>query len=48
MYFVSLHLLQVVEIAIKVSPLLGSHMFQPILPSVIRGIVEGEVSLNAI
>ncbi|XP_056320294.1 importin-11 [Danio aesculapii] len=34
--------LKVVEIAIKVSPILGSHMFQPLLPSVLRGIVEGE------
>ncbi|KAI7797680.1 putative importin-11, partial [Triplophysa rosa] len=34
--------LKVVESAIKVSPILGSHMFQPLLPSVIRGIVEGE------
>uniref|UniRef100_A0A9J7X5V8 Importin-11 n=1 Tax=Cyprinus carpio carpio TaxID=630221 RepID=A0A9J7X5V8_CYPCA len=34
--------LKVVEIAIKVSPVLGSHMFQPLLPAVLRGIVEGE------
>lgn len=34
--------LKVVEIAVKVSPMLSSHMFQPLLPSVIRGIVEGE------
>uniref|UniRef100_A0A671SWT0 Importin-11 n=1 Tax=Sinocyclocheilus anshuiensis TaxID=1608454 RepID=A0A671SWT0_9TELE len=38
----SFHFLQVVEIAIKVSPVLGSHMFQPLLPAVLRGIVEGE------
>ncbi|XP_062372497.1 importin-11 [Sardina pilchardus] len=34
--------LKVVEIALKVSPVLGSHMFQPLLPSVFRGIVDGE------
>lgn len=35
---------QVVEIALKVSPILGSHMFQPLLPAVFKGIVDGEVS----
>lgn len=44
----SLCFLQVVEIAIKVSPVLSSHMFQPLLPSVLQGIVEGEVSLNTV
>ncbi|XP_061116113.1 importin-11 [Conger conger] len=34
--------LKVIEIAVKVSPVLGSHMFQPVLPSVLRGIVDGE------
>uniref|UniRef100_A0A8C9STM6 Importin-11 n=1 Tax=Scleropages formosus TaxID=113540 RepID=A0A8C9STM6_SCLFO len=34
--------LKVVEIAIKVSPLLGAHMFQPLLPNVFRGIIDGE------
>ncbi|XP_034026426.1 importin-11 [Thalassophryne amazonica] len=34
--------LKVVEIALKVSPLLGAHMFQPLLPVVFRGIVDGE------
>ncbi|MBN3312396.1 IPO11 protein, partial [Atractosteus spatula] len=34
--------LKVVEIAIKVSPMLGAHMFQPLLPSVFRGIIDGE------
>ncbi|XP_063043759.1 importin-11 [Engraulis encrasicolus] len=34
--------LKVVEIVLKVSPVLGSHMFQPLLPAVFRGIVEGE------
>lgn len=38
--------LQVVEIALKVSPVLGVHMFQPLLPVVFRGIVDGEVSLT--
>lgn len=38
--------LQVVEIALKVSPVLGAHMFQPLLPAVFRGIVDGEVSLT--
>uniref|UniRef100_A0A667X8W3 Importin-11 n=1 Tax=Myripristis murdjan TaxID=586833 RepID=A0A667X8W3_9TELE len=32
----------VVEIALKVSPILGAHMFQPLLPAVFRGIVDGE------
>lgn len=39
--------LQVVEIALKVSPILGAHMFQPLLPAVFRGIVDGEVSLTS-
>uniref|UniRef100_A0AAY4AM28 Importin-11 n=1 Tax=Denticeps clupeoides TaxID=299321 RepID=A0AAY4AM28_9TELE len=34
--------LKVVEIVIKVSPVLGSHMFKPLLPAVFRGIVDGE------
>ncbi|XP_075955079.1 importin-11 isoform X2 [Anarhichas minor] len=34
--------LKVVEIALKVSPVLGAHMFQPLLPAVFRGIVAGE------
>ncbi|XP_074493759.1 importin-11 [Sebastes fasciatus] len=34
--------LKVVEIALKVSPILGAHMFQPLLPAVFRGIVAGE------
>uniref|UniRef100_A0A8D0CQ41 Importin-11 n=1 Tax=Sander lucioperca TaxID=283035 RepID=A0A8D0CQ41_SANLU len=34
--------LKVVEIALKVSPILGAHMFQPLLPHVFRGIVDGE------
>ncbi|KAA8593002.1 hypothetical protein FQN60_018457 [Etheostoma spectabile] len=34
--------LKVVEIALKVSPILGAHMFQPLLPPVFRGIVDGE------
>lgn len=38
--------LQVVEIALKVSPMLGAHMFQPLLPAVFRGIVDGEVSFT--
>lgn len=37
---------QVVEIALKVSPILGAHMFQPLLPAVFRGIVDGEVSFT--
>ncbi|XP_068614085.1 importin-11-like [Brachionichthys hirsutus] len=34
--------LKVVEIALKVSPILGAHMFQHLLPAVFRGIVDGE------
>ncbi|KAF4070333.1 hypothetical protein AMELA_G00284210 [Ameiurus melas] len=34
--------LKVVEIALKVSPVLASHMFQPLLPAVFRGVIEGE------
>lgn len=34
--------LKVVEIALKVSPILGAHMFQPLLPAVFKGIVDGE------
>ncbi|KAJ8414029.1 hypothetical protein AAFF_G00066270 [Aldrovandia affinis] len=34
--------LKVVEIVIKLSPVQGSHMFQPLLPAVLRGIVDGE------
>ncbi|XP_061623800.1 importin-11 [Phyllopteryx taeniolatus] len=34
--------LKVVEIALKVSPILGAHMFQPLLPAVLRGVVKGE------
>nr|XP_046243675.1 importin-11 [Scatophagus argus] len=34
--------LKVVEIALKVSPILGAHMFQPLLPAVFRGILDGE------
>uniref|UniRef100_A0A673H4L9 Importin-11 n=1 Tax=Sinocyclocheilus rhinocerous TaxID=307959 RepID=A0A673H4L9_9TELE len=30
------------DITTEVSPVLGSHMFQPLLPAVLRGIVEGE------
>lgn len=37
---------QVVEIALKVSPILGAHMFQPLLPAVFRGILDGEVSFT--
>lgn len=45
-FIVRLHMsLQVVEIALKVSPMLGSHMFQPLLPAVFRGIVDGEVRI---
>uniref|UniRef100_A0A672GCJ5 Importin-11 n=1 Tax=Salarias fasciatus TaxID=181472 RepID=A0A672GCJ5_SALFA len=39
---VSLTHTRVVEIALKVSPILGAHMFQPLLPAVFRGIVDGE------
>ncbi|XP_036164287.1 importin-11 isoform X4 [Myotis myotis] len=38
----STEFLQVVENALKVNPVLGSQMFQPILPCVFRGIIEGE------
>ncbi|XP_054434378.1 importin-11 isoform X3 [Pteronotus mesoamericanus] len=34
--------LKVVENALKVNPVLGPQMFQPILPCVFRGIIEGE------
>ncbi|XP_049341459.1 importin-11 [Astyanax mexicanus] len=34
--------LKVVEIALKVSPLLAPHVFQPLLPAVFRGVLEGE------
>ncbi|XP_034870395.1 importin-11 isoform X6 [Mirounga angustirostris] len=34
--------LKVVENALKVNPVLGAQMFQPILPCVFRGIIEGE------
>lgn len=34
--------LKVVEIALKVSPLLAPHMFHPLLPAVFRGILDGE------
>nr|XP_057925549.1 importin-11 isoform X1 [Doryrhamphus excisus] len=34
--------LKVVEIVLKVSPIFGTHMFQPLLPAVFRGIVDGE------
>ncbi|XP_036265603.1 importin-11 isoform X1 [Pipistrellus kuhlii] len=34
--------LKVVENALKVNPVLGSQIFQPILPCVFRGIIEGE------
>ncbi|KAM9263124.1 importin-11 isoform 3-T4 [Morus bassanus] len=34
--------LKVVENVLKVNPVLGSHMFQPLLPSVFRGIIDGE------
>ncbi|XP_067087527.1 importin-11 isoform X1 [Osmerus mordax] len=34
--------LKVVEIALKVSPVLSTHTFQPLLPYVFRGVVEGE------
>ncbi|KAI4884138.1 hypothetical protein NFI96_029098, partial [Prochilodus magdalenae] len=33
---------RVVEIAIKVSPVLAPHLFQALLPSVLRGIIDGE------
>ncbi|KAI5086267.1 importin-11 isoform X1 [Silurus meridionalis] len=34
--------LKVVEIALKVSPVLACHMFQSLLPAVFRGVMEGE------
>lgn len=34
--------LKVVEIALKVSPVLAPHMFHPLLPAVFRGILDGE------
>uniref|UniRef100_A0AAA9SUE2 Importin-11 n=1 Tax=Bos taurus TaxID=9913 RepID=A0AAA9SUE2_BOVIN len=34
--------LKVVENALKVNPVLGPQMFQPILPCIFRGIIEGE------
>ncbi|XP_051924446.1 importin-11 [Hippocampus zosterae] len=34
--------LTVVELALKVRPILGTHMFQPLLPAVLRGLVNGE------
>ncbi|KAM6965632.1 importin-11 [Aplochiton taeniatus] len=34
--------LKVLEIALKVSPILGAHMFQPLLPAVFRGVINGE------
>ncbi|XP_013909442.1 PREDICTED: importin-11 [Thamnophis sirtalis] len=34
--------LKVVENVFKVNPVLGPEMFQPLLPSVIRGIIQGE------
>ncbi|XP_063667287.1 importin-11 isoform X9 [Pan troglodytes] len=37
-----IHLVQVVENALKVNPILGPQMFQPILPYVFKGIIEGE------
>ncbi|XP_063520914.1 importin-11 isoform X5 [Pongo pygmaeus] len=37
-----IHLVQVVENALKVNPVLGPQMFQPILPYVFKGIIEGE------
>ncbi|EHB01123.1 Importin-11 [Heterocephalus glaber] len=39
----STEFLQVVENALKVNPVLGPQMFQPILPCVFRGIIEGEM-----
>ncbi|KAM7391440.1 hypothetical protein PAMP_022129 [Pampus punctatissimus] len=39
-YLSATEFLQVVEIALKVSPILGAHMFQPLLPAVFRGIVD--------
>ncbi|XP_062855531.1 importin-11 [Trichomycterus rosablanca] len=34
--------LKVVEMALKVSPVLASHVFHPLLPAVFRGIMDGE------
>lgn len=34
---------KVVENVLKVNPILGPQMFQPLLPSVFRGIIDGEV-----
>ncbi|NXJ84659.1 IPO11 protein, partial [Trogon melanurus] len=34
--------LKVVENVLKVNPLLGPQMFQPLLPSIFRGIIDGE------
>ncbi|XP_057689047.1 importin-11 [Corythoichthys intestinalis] len=34
--------LKVVEIALKVSPIIGAHMFQPLLQGVLTGVVNGE------
>ncbi|XP_030323526.1 importin-11 [Calypte anna] len=34
--------LKVVENVLKVNPVLGPQMFQPLLPSVLRGIIDGE------
>lgn len=36
------HVLKVVENIIKVNPTVGPQMFQPIFPSVFRGIIDGE------
>lgn len=38
--------LKVVENVLKVSPVLGPQMFQPLLPSVFRGIIDGEVRVT--
>ncbi|POI35563.1 hypothetical protein CIB84_000686 [Bambusicola thoracicus] len=35
--------LKVVENVLKVNPILGPQMFQPLLPSVFRGIIDGEL-----
>ncbi|XP_061874601.1 importin-11 isoform X2 [Colius striatus] len=35
--------LKVVENVLKVNPVIGPQMFQPLLPSVFRGIIEGEL-----
>ncbi|KAF4803085.1 importin-11 isoform X2 [Turdus rufiventris] len=39
----STEFLQVVENVLKVNPVLGPQMFQPLLPSVFRGIIDGEL-----